>query len=302
MPPVETTRKSLPELTKGEHARHSSHNAFLCSYLECTLSFQNSLDLAKHGSTHPVDHGFIQSGSKIQCDECKEEFRINHDLRVHATTRRHGAYTCKCTKTFTRSEDVQRHLSKFSSKIPSHPCLYCKRHRGMDGFRRKDHLTQHLRNYHHLELDTKPQWMDLRICSHPECPQYRGPGFYLLARQEQRRQEPFAKVADFTRHMRELHDESLFPCQVPHCSKIRGKGYFRERDLINHHKKAHPEAPPYSSSERKIIYACQELNCDKARTHDFEYREYLIGHYRSHGYDRVEAVQKAFEPISTAGS
>ena len=267
------------------------------------MSFRRSLDLAKHESTHLVDHGLIQSGSKIQCDECKEEFRIIDDLRLHATTRRHGAYTCKCTKTFTRSEDVQRHLGKFSSRMPSHPCPYCKRHRGMDGFQRKDHLTQHLQNYHHLELDTIHPWKGIRTCSHPECPQYRGPEFDLLARQEQIEQKPFAKITDFTRHMRALHDESPFPCSVPHCSKIRGKGYFRERDLVTHHKKAHPEAPAYSRSENKFLYACQELNCNEARMDGLEFRHDLIMHYRiNHEFSEVEAVQKAFEPIPTVGS
>lgn len=51
----------------------------------------------------------------------------------------------------------------------------------------------------------------------------------------------FQKVSDLTAHIKKVHSESPFPCQVWGCSRVGGKGYFRERDLIKHQKKDHPD-------------------------------------------------------------
>jgi hypothetical protein len=51
----------------------------------------------------------------------------------------------------------------------------------------------------------------------------------------------FKKASEWTKHMKEVHDESPFPCTVTGCNRVRGKGYFRERDLVKHVVKAHPD-------------------------------------------------------------
>ena len=56
-----------------------------------------------------------------------------------------------CGSLFSRLDVLNRHLESFSSEDPKYPCTYCKLPRGPNGFRRLDHLKQHIRDYHHLE-------------------------------------------------------------------------------------------------------------------------------------------------------
>lgn len=44
----------------------------------------------------------------------------------------------------------------------------------------------------------------------------------------------FQTRGELTRHLREVHDESPFPCQERGCPRIGGKGFFREKDLLRH--------------------------------------------------------------------
>ncbi|KAI8238639.1 Zinc finger protein Gfi-1 [Colletotrichum sp. SAR 10_99] len=71
-----------------------------------------------------------------------------------------------------------------------------------------------------------------------------GPGTPLDCAEEQRSTKPFSTQAEYTKHMKEAHDFTPFPCNVAGCIKTGKKGYSREKDLINHRKKEHPEAAP----------------------------------------------------------
>lgn len=110
----------------------------------------------------------------------------------------------------------------------------------MEGFKRKDHLVQHLRNYHHHHIgEDDGRNRSRKSCPHKDCPEYsknpkRFHPFYPY-------NHAFKKAADYTAHMRKFHDESDFPCLAPNCNRVKGKGYFRERDLIKHQRKEHPE-------------------------------------------------------------
>ena len=76
-----------------------------------------------------------------------------------------------------------------------------------------------------------------------------------------------------------MHNQSDFPCDVPNCPRIEGKGYFKEVDLLKHRRKEHPEAPTYNSSERTFLIACQELQCSEFGTRQFTSRMQLYIHY-----------------------
>jgi hypothetical protein len=39
--------------------------------------------------------------------------------------------------------------------------------------------------------------------------------------------------------MRTVHNECLFPCPESGCSRVGGKGFFRERDLSEHQRTHH---------------------------------------------------------------
>jgi hypothetical protein len=116
------------------------------------------------------------------------------------------------------------------------PCKYCKKYRGQNGFKRKDHLTQHLRGYHHIgEGEGKFRYefplYDKTFCRHPDCPESQNNWV--------RRGVAFKKVSDCTTHMKTVHNESDFPCPEPGCDRVGGKGYFRKVDLRRHITKVH---------------------------------------------------------------
>ncbi|OCL10981.1 hypothetical protein AOQ84DRAFT_205019 [Glonium stellatum] len=66
------------------------------------------------------------------------------------------SYTCgndECTASFTRQADLQRHQSTVHSKEKPFPCNVknCTRV-GERGFSRRDHLIEHLRSYHAIDI------------------------------------------------------------------------------------------------------------------------------------------------------
>lgn len=235
----------------------------------------------------------MRSISAHTCDECDEVFNSQADLHRHAREQRHAAYACKCNQTFSRADVLERHLDQYLPGKPKYPCPHCKRHRGDNAFKRKQHLTQHLRGYHHIGAEINSSWgyhSLPQVCPHPECPEYRGPEFQDLSSSERQNQKPFRNQGEFTKHMREAHDESSFPCDIAHCPRVRGKGYFRENDFLKHRKNQHPDAPPYVLSERSVLHSCRELECDRKGKNGFKDRERLWYHYKnSHRYDQPKA-------------
>jgi hypothetical protein len=49
----------------------------------------------------------------------------------------------------------------------------------------------------------------------------------------------FASRSAFRAHMKKEHDESIFQCTHTGCPRIKGKGFFRKRDLMKHMRKEH---------------------------------------------------------------
>lgn len=246
--------------------------------------------------TDAEGHLQVQPLVPNSCHECKECFRSIAELYRHARAKQHSPYACKCGETFSRLDVLRRHLDRFRPETPRYPCLRCKRHRGDEGFTRKEHLRQHLRGYHHIEMEVHPSSLhrsNCQTCPDPNCPQYRGPEFLRLRRGEQEKQKPFASQAEYTKHMRDVHDDSPFPCDVLDCLKVGGRGYFREKDLLKHRKDQHPEAPPHVVAERHVLHSCQEPNCRYTGNNGFKDPWSLVFHYDRHGYDRHDSHQLA---------
>lgn len=144
---------------------------------------------------------------------------------------------------------MRRHYLTHNPDAKRYPCPHCPKYKGKFGFKRNDHLIQHLRNYHHIGEDDVSSNMG-RSCTHSDCSSYRGD--VTKNGYNWRTGDPaFKKVSDWTKHMKEVHDESLFPCPVSGCGRIRRKGYFRERDLVKHMTKEHSgvEYAPKRDSE-----------------------------------------------------
>ena len=121
------------------------------------------------------------------------------------------------------------------------PCERCPNHRGRNGFRRKDHLTQHLRQYHHYKIAYKesPHWScGVRCCPRSNCSSYRPYKSYPWG-DSRNDKWLFKTQSEYNQHMKTVHDESNYPCQEPGCDKVGGKGYTREVDLVKHVKAKH---------------------------------------------------------------
>jgi hypothetical protein len=81
----------------------------------------------------------------------------------------------------------------------------------------------------------------LPVCPHVECEHHRYYKGLFNGYQSDSKDAPFQKQSDVTKHLKEVHNESPFPCDIPGCDRTGGKGYARQKDLKNHRAKQHPE-------------------------------------------------------------
>jgi Zinc finger, C2H2 type len=82
---------------------------------------------------------------------------------------------------------------------------------------------------------THPVFHGYRACRKPGCTEYRSLPSYNSGPNR-----PFTRKSQYTEHMRKVHDESEFPCDVPGCDRVGAKGFFRKTDLRKHKAKKHP--------------------------------------------------------------
>ncbi|KAE8442040.1 hypothetical protein EG329_003897 [Mollisiaceae sp. DMI_Dod_QoI] len=235
----------------NKHASDLGHLAWECKKRGCNQSFLSHQERDAHQRQLHNGHGRLNSDSPNDCAECGESLGSNADLIRHASKHLHQPYGCDCGALFSRLDVLYRHLDSLDTDDPKYPCNYCKRHRGADGFRRKDHLLQHIRNYHHLETEIHHLYGSRRkflVCSHLGYSFYRDEAF--LESTNRLTPKLFASQSAYTKHMREEHNESPFPCAVSGCSRTGKRGYFREKDLRVHHLKEHPTAPAYEVAKK----------------------------------------------------
>ncbi|KAH7132201.1 hypothetical protein B0J11DRAFT_521071 [Dendryphion nanum] len=171
------------------------------------------------------------------CNFCQKHFSSQYRLSYHVERSGHAAIHCHhdgCGRVFSRADTYQRHLRTHQKDAQRFPCTYCKKYRGENGFKRKDHLRQHVRNYHHIEDVESGTQLLLNssrkyACPCMACPQYRQNPF----------RGPFKKFSEYMAHMKSVHNESDYPCPEPNCERVDGKGYFRKADLRTHLRKIH---------------------------------------------------------------
>ncbi|RYP58797.1 hypothetical protein DL770_010358 [Monosporascus sp. CRB-9-2] len=120
----------------------------------------------------------------------------------------------------------------------------------------RDHLVQHLERYHKLDPEEtqtacpkeKHQTeYDFLVCPHQGCDAHRDDAFRSLPWHERFQSKPFKSRGEYSKHMKEVHKETPFPCNVAECDRVGAKGYMREKDLIKHLSNKHPEAPQYEA-------------------------------------------------------
>jgi hypothetical protein len=269
------------------HAQSTLHLAFPCDSPNCNEAFSSSWQLQEHRSKpHVLVHANVAGLAPFVCMECLEQCQGKVDLLRHAKQHQHQPYACQCGSRFSRSDVLDRHLKSFGTDEPKHPCKYCKRHRGPQGFKRLDHLMQHIRNYHHHDTndgldggETSRSWTtyNFPVCTHSDCPQYRDESFKRLPRAIQKQNKPFDSQSAYAKHMREEHNDSTFPCDVLGCQRVGRKGYFREKDLLRHRSEQHPEAPPYQVQIREWKIRCTEVGCNSVLSPTF-IRDHMFRH------------------------
>ncbi|OTB01347.1 hypothetical protein M426DRAFT_220079 [Hypoxylon sp. CI-4A] len=91
----------------------------------------------------------------LACVECPITFETNDQLRKHGEQMKHHPYGCTCGRNFTRLDALNRHITSEALNAPQFPCEYCYARQGENGFRRRDHLVQHLKHYHKIETADK---------------------------------------------------------------------------------------------------------------------------------------------------
>ncbi|TRX94379.1 hypothetical protein FHL15_004846 [Xylaria flabelliformis] len=159
-------------------------------------------------------------------------------------------FVCHCGQNFTRLSSLERHIQNNTKQLQLdlHPCAECTTYQGRNGFKRKDHLVQHLRVFHKWDDDQiatlfpteRNSILKIPICHFPECDYYRDPGFRDMGIREQAKNRPFDKQSHYTDHMKREHDWSPYPCKVTGCNKVSGAGFFNITALEKHYKGKHP--------------------------------------------------------------
>ncbi|KAF0328140.1 amp-binding enzyme protein [Colletotrichum asianum] len=255
----------------GDHARHRGHYAYQCNTAGCEERFVTVAEREGHQRRpHLEGHRRLETSHPFSCAECKEVFNSKAKLQQHANEAQHSPFACVCGRKFARLDVLNRHLDSLGNEMPKYPCSFCKKHRGNNGFKRRDHLVQHIRGYHKFEAEEKlgdilpsrrGKYGIPPVCPYPGCEFHRGDFFKDLSAEEQRSTKPFSTQAEYTKHMKEAHDFTPFPCNVAGCIKTGKKGYSREKDLINHRKKEHSEAAPYVPKPRDVRIACRFPGC-----------------------------------------
>jgi hypothetical protein len=190
-------------------------------------------------------HYQIKSHGENVCNECSLHFPHNSALNNHAKQTQHAPFACICGVTFSRVDVINRHLEKHNPKA-FYPCPHCSKFSGMKAFTRRDHLTQHLRGYHNIEVSSDtddPQSSSSQktalSCPHEDCSYHHD---VAPSSSSTNLRRYFRTRRDFTKHLREMHDESLYPCDAPGCGRVGGRGFFRERDLSKHQKDHHEDS------------------------------------------------------------
>ncbi|RYP02540.1 hypothetical protein DL764_005784 [Monosporascus ibericus] len=108
---------------------------------------------------------------------------------------------------------------------PQYPCGYCYRHQGTNGFRRYDHLVQHLKVYHKIEtvdgLSRKAVSSSPAVATAPAVPI---PGTF-----------PVAIGGNATTQVQ----VPPFPCAIASCVRGGAYGFYRLVDLLEHQNMMH---------------------------------------------------------------
>ncbi|KAI0437212.1 hypothetical protein F4803DRAFT_165300 [Xylaria telfairii] len=200
---------------------------------------------------------------------------ITTDKEVqHLIVSESAPFRCQCGQDFTRLCSLERHIRHHAGQLnldALHPCTECPDRQGKNGFKRLEHLKQHLQGFHKWDNDQlatlfpprKAHILRIPVCHFPECDYYRGPGFEDMGVREREENRPFDKQSHYTDHMKREHDWSPYPCKVTGCNKVNGSGFFSTTTFERHYKKKHAG---YAIPAPKVQdHITETVTCDYCR-------------------------------------
>ncbi|KAI3320598.1 hypothetical protein HD806DRAFT_225327 [Xylariaceae sp. AK1471] len=299
------------EWALGQHCRSERHATWICHHSGCNSRFFSKGALDAHLTTpHLPDHHEVWDASAIACAECGKTFTHYSQwedegyVLNHAKSEKHSAFACSCGAKFARKDVLIRHLKSLTKESAKYQCTFCRRYRGRQAFRRRDHLVQHLRGYHKMEPEeindisppaTRLTSRQVLICPHSDCEFHRDAAFRSLSWEKQLEGRPFKKQCDYNKHMRDVHKESTFSCRVAGCDRVGAKGYMREKDLMKHIADKHPEAPSYTYVRSRDKYRC--VRCGQR----FDTVGILLDHEKRAQYCQRRANNSNTSAVETSG-
>ncbi|TGO52675.1 hypothetical protein BCON_0137g00150 [Botryotinia convoluta] len=221
------------------HCRVTNHEALHCPIPGCFAAWSSNY---LYGRDHlTACHRVI----RLACHQCEDLFEDTVNLDYHAYRSGHSAYICRypdCESTAGRISDLIRHQACHKKDVPRHPCPHCRTYRGSNGFKRKDHLRQHIRNYHEIEINhTGSIHESPFLCKHISCQDY-----VTMSNQDLR------SLDDLTQHMLAEHNSSAFICDKMSCDRVGLNGFDTKKLLQDHIKKEHPSP-----------FQCTHPGCDR---------------------------------------
>ncbi|KAF5876979.1 putative zinc finger x-linked protein [Botrytis fragariae] len=242
-----------------EHCRTANHEALHCPIPGCFVALS--------GSYQGKDHLKRCHGAKrLACHQCEDLFENTVRLDSHARRSGHSAYICRypdCESTAGRISDLIRHQACHKKDAPRHPCPHCRTYRGNNGFKRKDHLRQHIRNYHKIESNyIGPLSSSPFLCENDNCQDY-----------ARYRIQNLRSLDDLIQHMLTEHNSSVFICDKMSCDRVGLNGFDTKKLLQDHIKKEHPSP-----------FQCTHPGCDRVGSKGwFRERDQKKHMFQKHG-------------------
>ncbi|RAL65918.1 hypothetical protein DID88_005580 [Monilinia fructigena] len=221
------------------HCTATDHKALHCPVPDCIVSYNYPVDSKTHVR-------YAHHNEKFACHQCGDLFENMTQLDSHGTLEGHFAYLClypDCGSMAGRIGDLIRHQACHKSNVARHPCPHCRTYRGNNGFKRKDHLRQHISNYHKIE--TINYIGDIQLspfgCKQAGCASYAA-----------RKTQNLRSLDELTQHMLNQHNSSAFICDKESCDRVGLNGFDTKKLLQAHIKKDHPSP-----------FQCTHPGCDR---------------------------------------
>ncbi|KAH8668061.1 hypothetical protein BGZ60DRAFT_42614 [Tricladium varicosporioides] len=254
-------------------SQSETHQSLECKDARCTLKFRYLAELVEHAdatfhealncaschiSLHANEVGthFREAHKRWLCAECNGAFKYQTQLDWHGTVAGHAAYKCKfpdCKSETACLKDLNRHQLCHVDNVPRrYPCPHCRKYRGENGFKRNDHLLQHIRNYHHIEVESNRG----EFCTHAVC-----------------RYAWFPDLETLTEHMLLNHQSLAYECKSEGCDRVGMNGFARKELLQVHLRKEHPSP-----------FQCAHPGCDRVGNNGWKRKRDMMKHVqRFHG-------------------